>query len=159
MNNLSTFQKLNIYLGLIFIFSSVLPISSVLQATVGGMYGAIFRKYSPALYHLVNLFVSYSITALIIYFGFKKLDVIRRIKGKYASTTLFAVGNFVLVLYLVVRIFASTIQGGGPSLAVSMIGVYPVTIAKIILSVAIVRVLISVEPWPEPEAARTPGRA
>ncbi len=153
MTKLSKFQKLNIYAGMVFIFSSVAPVSILFKRLFGGMYGPVFKNFSPAIYRIATLFITYTVVAFIIYIIFKKLDVMNRINTKYASTTLFAIGNIILSIYIVIRIYTSTIQGGGPSMVISMYGIYPVTIAKILLSIAIVRTLLSAEPWPEFEAS------
>ncbi|MGE4544029.1 MAG: hypothetical protein AB7D06_07970 [Pedobacter sp.] len=143
---LSKFQIGNIYGGLIIILSGVIPTGLLLRKIFGGMYGPSFKNISPAIYHLINISISYLVTGLFVYVFLKRLDIFNRLKKDYASTALFAVGNGIILFYLAVRIFSSTIPGGGAPMVVSMLGIYPLLISKALLYIAIVRVLIGVEP-------------
>ena len=143
---LSKFQIGNIYVGLMIILSGVIPTGLLIRKIFGGMYGPTFKNLSPAVYHLINISISYLVTGFFVYVILKKLDIFNRLNKNYASTTLFAIGNGVILFYLAIRIFSSTIPGGGAPMAVSMLGIYPLFISKALLYIAIVRVLIGVEP-------------
>ncbi|MCG8379859.1 MAG: hypothetical protein MI865_10360, partial [Proteobacteria bacterium] len=80
------------------------------------------------------------------FFLFKKLDVIKRLHVSYSSTILFLTGSFIVIIYLIIRVFASSIQGGGPAYVVSIYGIYPLLFAKICLYIGVVRLLIGIEP-------------
>lgn len=145
---MTKFKKINIYIGMILIASSFIPAPYLINNTLGGMYSPFFRSFSPAIYHLVILFVSYLIAGIVVYLFIKKIELFDRLASHYASTQLFIIGNTVIILYLVVRVFASTVPGGGVPMAISLLGAYPVAIAKLILFVAIARVFIGTEPRP-----------
>jgi len=142
------FKVVNIYIGLILVLGMLLPVGLLINATFGGMYGPMFRNFNPAVFHLVILSCSYIIAGIIVHITIKKMDLLERLHVYYASTSLFAIGNAIIILFLIIRVFASTIPGGGPAYAVSMYGAYPLALAKILLYIAIVRVLVGIEPRP-----------
>jgi len=97
---LSKFQIGNIYVGLMIILSGVIPTGLLIRKIFGGMYGPTFKNLSPAVYHLINISISYLVTGFFVYVILKKLDIFNRLNKNYASTTLFAIGNGVILFYL-----------------------------------------------------------
>ncbi|MFC1567993.1 hypothetical protein ACFL3K_02195 [Pseudomonadota bacterium] len=107
------FKVVNIYIGLILVLGMLLPVGLLINATFGGMYGPMFRNFNPAVFHLVILSCSYIIAGIIVHITIKKMDLLERLHVYYASTSLFAIGNAIIILFLIIRVFASTIPGGG----------------------------------------------
>gem|GEM_PF-4786018 len=142
---LSSSSKTNIFIATVLLAATFLPISAIFSYFAKGMYGPIFKGISPAIYHLANLATSYVIAAILVHIIFKKIDLFSRIKRNHISPILFGTGNALIILYLVVRIFASSIEGGGVSYAVSILGQYPLSIARFCLGIAFIRLIIGIE--------------
>ena len=82
--------------------------------------------------HILNAFASYWITALLIYLALRLTRAEAWLKPRPAIHALVGIGNALLIFYLIPRIFASTIQGGGPSFVVAMFSPYFVIPAKLL---------------------------
>ncbi|PLY02550.1 MAG: hypothetical protein C0623_03555 [Desulfuromonas sp.] len=142
----------NAILGFTILLGSIIPLGSVVLKNISnGMYGQFFRQYPPVLYHLSGLFLTYIPTAILLYLIFKKLNIAKRIQRHYLSNTLFGIGNFIFISYITIRLFASTIEGGGASYAVMLFASYFLIPTKIILFIAVIRFLIGIEPRPANE--------
>ena len=150
-NRIGHYARLQIGIGLLLVLSIYLPSSGVILAKFsGGMYGPVFKQFSPAFFHLVNTTIKFGICAIIAGYLIKKLSIWERLEPAYASPVLFTIGNSIILLYLVIRIFASTIEGGGPALVVTLYGAIPMLIAKILLTIALIRVFIGLQPRSKP---------
>lgn len=140
------YARIQIGIGMMLVIALSLPSAIILKKYTGGMYGPVFKHFSPAFYHLVTVILKFGISASISWFLIFKLKIWERLNPGYSSSILFSIGNYIILTYLVVRIFASTIQGGGPALVVSMYGAYPLLLAKIILYIAMIRIFIGLKP-------------
>lgn len=138
--------KINIFIGTMFTVSSFIPAGILFNYISKGMYGPFFKKFSPAIFHIVSVSFSFVISAILVAYLFKSLRVFQRLHKSYASNLYFGVGNSLMIVYLIIRIFASSIPGGGPPLAVAAIGALPVFLAKILLTIGIMRVAIGIDP-------------
>jgi hypothetical protein len=145
-NGLNKISKINILIGAILIASSILPISLLFQFISQGMFGPVFGKMPSIIYRITSTIFTYTITGLAIYYLSRKINFNKRFNPRYASTSLFAIGNITIISYTLLYFYATTIPGGGMSFALSAVGAYPVTIATIILYIALARVLIGIEP-------------
>jgi hypothetical protein len=114
---------------------------------MGGMYGSVFGKSSPALFHLVVLLANY-LPAAVVAILFVRTSQLksRRLPSEIPGKSLILWGLFLLVIYLVPRLFASTIQGGGPAFAVAMFGPLFIIPAEILIAVGVVKVLLAALP-------------
>lgn len=144
---LSTFAKANILLGAMIVSLFSNPTALLFQKLTGGMYGPVFRHHSPALFIATIISICVVTSGLLIWFVVRKWLFLERLEVTYKSTGWFILGNVLILIYLPIRVFASTLQGGGdPSLAVAVIGAVPVTVAKVCLGIGLIRVLIGIEP-------------
>lgn len=138
--------RINIFVGTMLTVSGFIPAGIFFNYISKGMYGPFFKKFSPSIFHIVGVSFSFVISAILVAYIFKSLRVFQRLHKSYTSNLYFGVGNFLMIVYLVIRIFASSIPGGGPPLAVAIIGALPVFIAKILLTIGIMRVAIGIDP-------------
>jgi len=138
--------KINIFIGTMLTVSGFIPAGILFNYISKGMYGPFFKKFSPSIFHIVGVSFSFVISAILVAYLFKSLRVFQRLHKSYASNLYFGVGNSLMIVYLIIRIFASSIPGGGPPLAVAAIGALPVFIAKILLTIGIMRVAIGIDP-------------
>ena len=70
--------------------------------------------------HILTALANYWVIGLLVYLLLRLGKAESWLKPRPAIQALFGGGNALLVVYLVPRILASTIQGGGPSYAVAM---------------------------------------
>jgi len=138
-------RKINLFIATVILATSLLPIGAIFSHFAKGMYGPIFKGISPAIYLIANIATSYTFAAILVLIIFKKTNLFDRIKRNFLSPVLFCIGNTIFILYLAIRVFASSIEGGGTSMAVSVLGQYPLSIAKACLGIAFIRLLIGIE--------------
>jgi hypothetical protein len=80
--------------------------------------------------HVLNAFASYWVIAILVYLGLRFTRAELWLRPRPAIHALIGVGNSLLIIYLIPRIFASSIEGGGPSFVVAMFSPYFVIPAK-----------------------------
>ncbi len=131
-------------LGFTILISTVIPLGSWLLGMLGGMYGPTFRNGSPALFHLLALALNYIPMGVLVTIGLRKYAMPDRVPRQYRSPVLFALGSILVLMYLAVRIFASTVEGGGASFAVASLSILIVGPALIMLTIAVIKFLIGV---------------
>lgn len=128
--------------GFSHLIGTFLPVASIVSGLVlGGMYGPVFRNYSPALYLTYSVVLARLPYFLIAIYLLRRTKLVERIAPKYRAGGLFACGVCVTFLYLAVRIFAATVPGGGASFAVASYSPVIVLPALIVLAVAAARFL------------------
>ncbi len=145
-NVINNYNRFQVGLGLMIVIALIIPTNLVIHKLIGGMYGSVFKGQSPAFFHLINVLIDFGIGAGLAWIAIIKLNIWNRLEPNYASPTLFSIGTSIIILFLVIRIFASTIQGGGPAYAVSIIGAYPLMLAKLLLYIAVFRVMLGIKP-------------
>jgi energy-converting hydrogenase Eha subunit A len=84
----------------------------------------VVQSMQPYQGHLLNVMANYLLPAISIYLLLRFTRVAAWLKPSASIHAMVGVGNALLVLYLSARVFASTIQGGGPSFIVMSWGIY-----------------------------------
>lgn len=136
-----------ITLGITVLLAKLFPFGSqLLGMLLGGMYGSFFGKASPAWFHAAMLLANYIPAAVIAIIFVRKTQLRNRLPKEIPGKTLILVGLILIVLYLVPRLFASTIQGGGPAFVVSMFGPLFIIPADILIVVGVVKALLAALP-------------
>jgi hypothetical protein len=126
--------------GIAALCATVFPLGSrLLTATVGGMYGPVFKPYSPALFLAVSYLVNYVPLAVVVWLLLRRFHVLERVPSRYRGGRLFTIGVTLLVLYLAARVFAATVPGGGAGFMVASFSPFVVMPALILLAVGAVR--------------------
>jgi hypothetical protein len=134
-------------LGITVILAKLFPFGGQLVGMLmGGMYGPVFGKGSPAVFHLAILLANY-IPALLVAVVFVRVSQLKtRLPEAIPGKMLILSGLVLLIVYLVPRLFASTIQGGGPAYVASMLGPFFIIPADILIAIGVARVLLAAAP-------------
>jgi hypothetical protein len=134
-------------LGITVILAKLFPFGGQLVGfLLGGMYGPVFGKISPALFHIVILLANYIPAAIVAAIFVSKSQLKLRLPESIPGKTQVLIGLILIVAYLVPRLFASTIPGGGPAFVASMFGPYFIIPADILIVVGVVRALLELQP-------------
>lgn len=121
----------------------------------GGMYGSVFRAIPPIWYHLFSLALSLVVAGTIVWVFLKQTQLYSRLPTNVPGSGWLVAGVVLVVLYLLPRLFASTIQGGGPSFVVTQFSPFLLLPAKLALIVGAVKVLLAASPDSSNEALKT----
>jgi hypothetical protein len=136
-----------VVIGLTLLIAALFPFGGMLvQAMFGGMYGSLFGRGSPATYNLVTLLATY-LPAALVAIGFVRFTrLVSRLPRPIPGTAAIVAGLALTVLFLLPRLYASTVEGGGAAMVVGLFGPYFLIPARILLSVGIAQVLLSAAP-------------
>lgn len=139
----------NLALALAFaIFFQFAPGGMILQLLVDG---PVLQSLPPYQAHLLLSVVNHWIPAALVYFLFRLPRLGGFIRPRVAIHVLLGLANVLLVLYVAVRVFASTIQGGGASFVVMSFAPLVIYPAKVLLAIGLIWLLIrSVDKRKEP---------
>lgn len=136
-----------VVLGITVLLAKLFPFGSQLMTmALGGMYGPVFSKASPAWFHVAALIANYIPAAVAATLFVRMAKLKSRLPKAVPGKTPILIGLFLIVLYLVPRIYASTIQGGGPAYVASMFGPFFIIPADILIVVGVVKVLLAALP-------------
>lgn len=136
-----------IILGVTVVLAKLFPFGAqLIGILLGGMYGPVFGKGSPALFHVIILLANYIPAAVVAVIFVRKAQLRSRLPKEIPGKTPIIIGLILLGVYLVPRLFASTIPGGGPAYAVSMFGPLFIIPADILIVIGVVKVLLAALP-------------
>ncbi len=137
---LEALALINLSLGAAFGLSSVFSTGARLMEVLGAR--ALMRLLQPYQQHLLSAFLSFWIPALLIYIVLRSTRADERLRcGALGQSTILA-ANLLLAIYVAARIFASTIEGGGPSFLVAQMSRFVLVPAWILLSIGFVALLV-----------------
>ena len=137
-------KVISIYLGAIILMSLVVPFTYMFKQISIEMFGFYFMEH-VVFYHLLNLLFTYLLSGLFVFLLFKHLDVINRLHESYASSSYFLTGSVIVILFLIIRVIYSS-KGGDTEFLITEYGFYPLLFAKFCLYIAVIRLLIGMEP-------------
>ena len=130
-------------LGIAFLAATFFPIGAqVLHATTGGMYGPVFKPFSPAIFILLSYAANYLPLAVLAWLLLRRFKVMDRAPCKYRGRRLFGFGVALVLIYSAARIVAATVPGGGAGFAVASLSPFILFPALGLLVVAIVRLCV-----------------
>lgn len=136
-----------ITLGITVLLAKLFPFGAqLLGMLLGGMYGPFFGKASPAWFHAAMLLANYIPAAVVAIVFVRKAELSSRLPKDIPGKTPVLIGLVLIVLYLVPRLFASTIQGGGPAFVASMFGPFFIIPADILIVIGVTKALLSALP-------------
>jgi hypothetical protein len=107
----------NLAFGAAFAASSIFSTGAKILGALG--ITSALRLLQPYQQHSLLAFVSYWLPAILIYTLFRLTKLDSRLRPTTAVHSTILIANLLLVLYVAVRIFASTVPGGGVSFAVA----------------------------------------
>jgi hypothetical protein len=130
-------------LGIAMLVATFFPIGArVLLATTGGMYGPIFKPFSPAMFLLVSFVSNYLPLAILACVMLHYFKVMERVPQKYRGGTLFGLGVSLILLYSAARVLAAAVPGGGAGFAVASLSPIIVLPALLLLLIAVIRLCV-----------------
>ena len=134
----------NFALGWAFLLSALASPGGQLVAIL--FEPAALRNEAPFKAILASIFANYWIPALVIYLALKLVRAQRYLRASTGLHIVFGLSNGVLCLYAVLRVFTSTIQGGGATFMLAGIGVFATVPALILLGVGTVWLVVRSAP-------------
>jgi hypothetical protein len=135
------------FLGVTFLIAALFPIGAQLaQLTLVGISGGVFKGSPPLLFHLVALLLTYAPAALVTAWFVKSSNLRVRLPRQVPGSAHMILGVGLTCAYVAVRLFASTIEGGGPSFMVAQFSPFVLWPARVLLLVGVVRLLLAASP-------------
>jgi hypothetical protein len=134
-------------IGITIIVAHLFPFGSqIVGALFGGMYGPSFGGGSPVIFHIIMLIANYIPAAIVAVIFVRKSELSRRIGDEPAGRTAISIGLFLTLLYLLPRLFASSIPGGGAAYAVAMFAPLFLLPANILIVYGVAKQLLVADP-------------
>lgn len=128
-------------------FSLMIPIGPyLLQITVGGMYGNVFKEFPPVVFLSINLFFTYVVPLIVALVFIQKSNLKMRVPDPIPGRALFVTGTVLIVLPQLLRLFTSTIPGGGASFALMSLTAPFILVAKVLIFVGAIKLFMAVRP-------------
>jgi hypothetical protein len=136
-----------ITLGITVLLARLFPFGSqLLQMSLGGMYSPFFGKVSPIWFHVAMLSANYVLAIVVAIIFVRKAQLRSRLPKEIPGKTPTVVGLILIVLYLIPRLFASTIEGGGAAFVVSSFGPFFLIPANILIVIGVTKALLAALP-------------
>lgn len=137
----------HIILGLTIFFASMIPLGPLLfRKFVGGMYSPLFKEYPHYVFLSLNLLATYAIPLVVTLLFIKYFDVKHRLPRPYPSKWLFSIGAFFILTPQLLRLWTSTIQGGGASYALMAYSVPFMALAKALIVLGAIKLFMAMKP-------------
>lgn len=134
-------------IGITILLAYLFPFGSqLIVALFGGMYGRGFGGWSPVIFHIVILVANYIPAAIVAVIFVRSSELSRRIGDRSAGRISIVIGLILTLLYLVPRLFASSIPGGGAAFVVGMYAPFFLIPAKILIVYGITKQLLAADP-------------
>jgi hypothetical protein len=137
-----------IILGLTFFFSFLLPIkgAGILQKLTGGLHGSIFKDIPHPVYFSLQMLATYLIPFIFTLLFCKYINLKHRLPTSPPSKNIFIVGAIIIVIPQLLRLWTSTIQGGGASFALMSYAAPFILFAKLLIFIGAIRLFMSIKP-------------
>jgi hypothetical protein len=148
------------FLGFTFLIAALFPVGGYLAVILtGGMYGETFGVLPPILYQLFSLAMVYLPAAAVTAWFFRSAQLASRVPLQALGSNMLLIGSMLTVVYLVIHLFASTIEGGGVSALVEQLSPFILWPARALLAVGVVKLLLSARPTNLPLQTNEPRAA
>jgi hypothetical protein len=127
---------INITLAVAFALAFLLsPGRRILQLTIDG---PVFQSLPAYQAHLLLVFANYWVPAVLVYLTLRVFRAELWIRPRPAIHLLLGLANVLLVIYILLRTFASSVEGGGASFLVMSFAPYVIIPARIMLTIGLV---------------------
>lgn len=138
---LPTLSLVNLSLGFAFILSSIFSTGAKILWAMGLMLN--LRILQPYQTHAINVLASYWLPAILIFIVLRVSRLDSKLRPTTAIHTTILIANILLTLYVTVRIFASTVEGGGASFVVASMSPIIIIPAWILLAIGFIKLIIN----------------
>jgi len=136
-----------IILGLTMFFALMIPYGSLLLTKMsGGMYGPFFKQYPHYVFLSVNIVATYIIPLVIALWFIKYFNVKNRLPKPYPSKWLFSLGAILMLLPQFLRLWTSSIQGGGATFALMSYAAPFIMVANVMIIVGAIKLFMAMKP-------------
>ena len=136
-----------IILGLTIFFVSMIPVGSFLfRKFVGGMYSPMFKEYPHYVFLSLNLIATYVIPLIVTLLFIKYFNVKDRLPRPYPSKWLFSIDAFFILLPQLLRLWTSTIEGGGASFVLMSYAAPFIVAAKALIVIGAIKLFMAMKP-------------
>jgi hypothetical protein len=153
MQTLFRFQLVLIYLGFTLLLPLLLPFSTLFQLLMSQLVSVVWAELHTTAYMMMQMLFAYSTSAVITIVFMIKMRINKRLQPHYTSPRLWLVGCILILVVFIVNVLTAlskvNLQPFDANLLAGML-----TVAKITLLVAAVRVLIGVLPRANKKTAR-----
>ncbi|HQV14802.1 MAG TPA: hypothetical protein PK620_07780 [Denitromonas sp.] len=134
-------------LGFSVLLAKLFPVGGqLLIMLLGGMYGPVFGKLPPALFHAFVLLANYVPAVIVATIFVNKAQLSERLPKEMPGSSTLLYGLALLVIYHGLRIFASTVPGGGAPFVVSIYSPFLIIPSNILVVIGVTKVLLAALP-------------
>ena len=123
------------------------PVGSLLlRKFLGGMYSPFFKESPHYVFLSLNLISTYLIPFVLALIFVKYFKLKARLPEPHPSKWLFSIGTLVIVFPQVLRLWTSTIEGGGASFALMSITAPFILVAKAMIIIGAIKLFMAMKP-------------
>lgn len=131
------------FFGFAFLIAALFPVGSYLAQI---LYGEIPGVLPSVFYPLFSFAMLYLPSAAVTAWFFRSTQLASRVPLQVPGSTMLLIGSMLTVIYLVIFLFASTIEVGGVSVLVDQRSLIILLPARALLAVGAVKLLLSARP-------------
>lgn len=135
-----------VFLGVVFLLAALFPVGEFFARWLLAPFHNSLKGTTPVLLHLLLLAVGFVPAALIAGWFFRASKLAERVPTPTPGRSLVLLGVILMAIYLLARLLASTVEGGGGSYVVMNLAPFIVWPSRILLAVGFCKVLLSANP-------------
>lgn len=134
-------------IGLTTLLAMLFPVGTMaLQYVLGGLHGSVFKQYPPVVFFTMNLLLTYAIPLLVALVFIDKANLKSRVPIQKPGNVLLLTGSGLILIPQILRLYTSTIPGGGASFALVSVATPFVLVAKLLLIIGAIKLFMSIKP-------------
>lgn len=134
------------FLGIAFLLAAIFPVGDALAPLLLAPFRNSLKGTPPVFLHLLVLAMTYVPAGLVAAWSLRASQLAKRLPTPIPGSTLLFVGVLLTLVYLIARLLASTVEGGGGSYVVMSFAPYFVWPARVALVVGVCKLLLAAVP-------------
>lgn len=134
------------FLGIVFLLAALFPVGDLLAPLVLSPFRAFLKGLPPVIVHLIVLALTFVPAAVITAWFLRASQLAKRVPNPVPGSGFVLAGVLFMLFYLLARLLASTVEGGGGSYAVASLAPFVVWPARIMLVVGVFKLLLAAVP-------------
>lgn len=143
-NQIKDAGSISIFLGFVFLIAALFPIGEFVWPILSNViFGTRLRSAPPLFLLAIYLLINYLPAAILTLWLLSATKLWARLPTPRAGVALITAGVALTLLFLIARVFAATIEGGGGSYVVATAAPFLVWPARALIAVGIVKLLLS----------------
>lgn len=138
----------NAFIGFTFLIATLFPVGGYIGSFLlnNGAFDKVFGDLPLSLYPVLSVLMAYLPSAALTAWFFRSSGLAKRVPSKVPGSWMLLGGSILMAIYLVVRIRAAAIEGGGVAALVGELSPLIVYPAQALLGIGAVRLLLSARP-------------